>query len=244
MARTVNVAEHAARRDAILDTAQRLILLSGYERLTVQDILDDQRISKGAFYYYFDSKPAVIEALTEKLVGDSERTVVPIVANTNWMLWTSCNAFSASLSVGSRAPEPFCRDAAGLVCARQRRLSDADGQGAVAERLGPLLTAIVRQGVDEQRFATTFPEQAGRIIVALIQALQDAMAGHLLAAADRSPDDPRVKEMVATYGAHVEAIERYLGISPGALYRADSRTIRSWIDALREVDTTVTEGTR
>ena len=42
---------------------------------------------------------------------------------------------------------------------------------------------IVRQGVDEHRFATTYPEQAGGIIIALIQALQDAMAGQLLAAA-------------------------------------------------------------
>ena len=58
MARTVNVAEHAARRDEILDAAQRLILSTGYERLTVHDILDDLQISKGAFYHYFGSKPA------------------------------------------------------------------------------------------------------------------------------------------------------------------------------------------
>src|ERR1700761_8693177 len=78
MARTVNVVEQAARRDAILDAAQRLILSNGYERLTIQDILDDVQMSKGAFYHYFDSKPAVVEALTERLVGDSERALAPI----------------------------------------------------------------------------------------------------------------------------------------------------------------------
>ena len=81
MARTVNVAEQTARRDAILDAAQRLILSKGYERLTVQDILDDLQISKGAFYHYFDSKPAVIEALTERLVDDSVQALAPIVEN-------------------------------------------------------------------------------------------------------------------------------------------------------------------
>src|SRR5271157_2439398 len=81
MARTVNVVEQAARRDAILDAAQRLILSNGYERLTIQDILEDLQISKGAFYHYFDSKPAVIEALTERLVSDSVRALAPIVAN-------------------------------------------------------------------------------------------------------------------------------------------------------------------
>ena len=81
MARTVNVVEQAARRDAILDAAQRLILSNGYERLTVQDILADLQISKGAFYHYFDSKPAVIEALSARLVDESERALAPIVAD-------------------------------------------------------------------------------------------------------------------------------------------------------------------
>ena len=79
MARTVNVVEHAARRDAILDAAQRQVLSKGYERLTVQDLLDDLQISKGAFYHYFDSKLAVIESLTERLVDDSAEALVPIV---------------------------------------------------------------------------------------------------------------------------------------------------------------------
>jgi TetR/AcrR family transcriptional repressor of nem operon len=238
MSRTVNVTERAARRDAILDAAQRLIVSSGYERLTIQDILDDLQISKGAFYHYFDCKPAVIEALTERLVGDSERALAPIAANTNldaleklqrlfdeMIRWKSLrqNIFSAMLPLWY-APDNIA--------------FRVQIDKAVAKRLGPLLTAIARQGVDEHRFATAYPEQAGTIVVALIQALREAMAGQLLAAAHRSPDAPRVKEMVATYGAHIEAIERYLGISPGVLYRADSRTIRNWIDALRRAGTT------
>jgi hypothetical protein len=114
---------------------------------------------------------------------------------------------------------------------------------AVAKRLAPLLAMIVRQGVDEHRFATAYPEQAGTIITALIQALQDAMARQLLAAAHRSPDAPTVKEMVATHGAHIEAVERYLGIPAGALYRADARAVNSWIGTVRAADAAV-KGTR
>src|ERR1700758_5079686 len=79
MARAVNVVEQAARRDAILDAAQRLILSNGYERLTVQDILEDLQISKGALYHYFDSKAAVVEALTQRLVDDVARALARIV---------------------------------------------------------------------------------------------------------------------------------------------------------------------
>ena len=244
MARTVNVAERAARRDAILDAARRLVLSKGYERLTVQDLLDELQISKGAFYHYFDSKPTVIEALTERLVSESEQALAPIVANANLDALDKLQRFFGEVIRWKSARQNLFVAMLPVWYAPDNIVFRVQIDMAVAKRLGPLLAMIVRQGVDEHRFATAYPEQAGTIIVALIQALQDAMAGQLLAAAHRSPDAPRVKEMVATYGAHIEAIERYLGISPGALYRADSRTMRSWIDALRRADTTVTEGTR
>jgi AcrR family transcriptional regulator len=227
MARTVNVAEHTARRDAILDAAQRLILSNGYERLTIQDILEDLGISKGAFYHYFDSKPAVVEALTERLVDDSERALALIAEDPELgtaerlqlffgeiIRWKSArqNLMVAMLPVWY-APDNLAF----------RQLVDR----ATAKRLAPLLSVIVRQGVDEHRFATSYPEQAGAIIVALVQALQDAMAQHLLTPA------PNVKEMVAIHGAHIEAIERYVGVPAGTLYRADTRAVKSWTAALR-----------
>jgi hypothetical protein len=42
--------------------------------------------------------------------------------------------------------------------------------------------------------------------------------------------------MVSTHGAHIEAIERYLGVPTGTLYRADTRTVNSWIAALRRAN--------
>jgi AcrR family transcriptional regulator len=237
VARTVNVAEHAARRDEILDATQRLILSTGYERLTVQDILDDLQISKGAFYHYFDSKPAVIEALTTRLVSDSERALAPIVENPETgalqklqaffgeiIRWKSerQNLFVAMLPVWY-APDNLAF----------RLLVDRES----AERLAPLLSAIVRQGVDEGQFVTGYPDQAGAIIFAVIQSLQDAMTQRLLVAPHRSPSSPKVKEMVNTHGAHMEAIERYLGVPAGTLNRVDARAVKSWIAALRRANT-------
>ncbi|MDH6245663.1 TetR/AcrR family transcriptional regulator [Mycobacterium sp. OTB74] len=233
VARTVNVAERTARRDAILDAVQRLILSKGHERLTVQDILDDLQISKGAFYHYFDSKPAVIEGLTQRLVSDSQTALTPIVEDhelkafeklqqffNEIIRWKSLrqNLFVAMLPVWYSPDNlPF-----------RVRLDMA-----VAEQLAPLLTAIVRQGVDEQVFVTAYPEHAGPIIIALIQSLQDAMAQQLLELGSQSRSPARAKDMVAAYGAHIEAIERYLGIPAGTLYRADSRAVNNWIAARR-----------
>ena len=60
MARSVNEKEYAFKRNQILDVTQRLVYTKGYEQMAIQDILDELLISKGAFYHYFDSKPALL----------------------------------------------------------------------------------------------------------------------------------------------------------------------------------------
>jgi len=244
VARTVNVAQHAARRDAIVDSAQRLVQSKGYERLTVQDILDDLQISKGAFYHYFDSKPAVIEALTERLVADSVRALAPIAADRELGALEKLQRFFGEIIRWRSARKSLFVAMLPVWYAPDNIVFRLQIDVAVANRLAPLLSAIVRQGVDEDRFATAYPERAGAIIIALVQALQGAMAPQLLAAAQRSPEAPHTKETVATYGAHIEAIERYLGVAVGTLYRADSRAVKSWTAALRRVGTGLAEGTR
>src|SRR6266516_7322921 len=79
MVRIVKIEEHAGKRNAILDVAQQLVYTKGYEQMTIQDILDNLRISKGAFYHYFDSKPALLEAMIERMGEGIEQLVLAIV---------------------------------------------------------------------------------------------------------------------------------------------------------------------
>src|SRR5438876_8405567 len=79
MARIVKEQAYAVRHNAILNVAQRLVYTKGYELMTIQDILDDLQISKGAFYHYFDSKPALLEALIKRMEDEIEKLLLPIV---------------------------------------------------------------------------------------------------------------------------------------------------------------------
>ena len=47
-----------ARRQQILETAERLFYQNGYENTSVQAILDEMNLSKGGFYHHFESKMA------------------------------------------------------------------------------------------------------------------------------------------------------------------------------------------
>jgi len=79
MVRTVNEAAHASRRNAILDAAEHAVITKGYEQMAIADILNDLQISSGAFYHYFDSKPALLLALIERMGDEVEQVVLPIV---------------------------------------------------------------------------------------------------------------------------------------------------------------------
>src|SRR5215831_16667548 len=80
MARIVK--EPAVRRNEILDVAQRLVYTKGYEQMTIQDIVDDLQLSKGAFYHYFDSKQALLEALVQRLLDQMvEGFLLPLMHN-------------------------------------------------------------------------------------------------------------------------------------------------------------------
>lgn len=55
------------RRAELIDAAQALIFERGYEATSVDEIIARAGISKGAFYHYFPSKEAVLEALAERM---------------------------------------------------------------------------------------------------------------------------------------------------------------------------------
>ena len=55
-----------ARREHILDAAERCFARAGFYRTTMQDICKEAAVSPGALYLYFDSKEALIAGICER----------------------------------------------------------------------------------------------------------------------------------------------------------------------------------
>src|SRR6266700_3782012 len=181
MARIVKEEEYAGKRNAILDVAQRLIYTKGYEQMTIQDMLDDLQISKGAFYHYFDSKQALLSALIERMGDQIEQLVLAIV--------------------------------------RQKLLA------ARVKYLTPWLSVIIRQGIQEGVFSTSYPEQVGEVLLSLTQDLGDILAGLLLSFEPESDNMLRAERTVAAY---TDALERVLGVPTGSLCLVDAEILKEW----------------
>lgn len=72
------------KRQAILDVAEKLFYVKGYEATTVQDILDVLGTSKGSFYHHFESKEQVLATLctqrAEKAVSYAREQLAAVEA--------------------------------------------------------------------------------------------------------------------------------------------------------------------
>ena len=68
MARIVKVPDE--RRSELVATAQQLFYTKGYERTSISDIVKAVGVAQGTFYYYFDSKTAVLEAIITQIMHE------------------------------------------------------------------------------------------------------------------------------------------------------------------------------
>ncbi len=105
---------------------------------------------------------------------------------------------------------------------------------AIREQRAPWLSQIVRQGLQEGVFTTTFPDQAGRVLMALLQTMGDAHAQMLLSPGGEEDRQSLVDRIVDTHAGFMEAIERVLGAPANSFQRADPGLVSPWITALEE----------
>jgi AcrR family transcriptional regulator len=68
------------RRAELLDRASRLFVQHGYENVSLNDLIADAGVSKGAFYHWFPSKDALITAVTERSVDEGIAAVEDALA--------------------------------------------------------------------------------------------------------------------------------------------------------------------
>ncbi len=63
----------------ILDVAGHLFMEKGYEHTSIQDIIDNLGgLSKGAIYHHFKSKEEILDAVTDRIMEESNRKLTGI----------------------------------------------------------------------------------------------------------------------------------------------------------------------
>jgi AcrR family transcriptional regulator len=225
MARTINEDEYAVKRNQILDVAQRLVYTRGFDQMSIQDILDELKISKGAFYHYFDSKPALLDALILRVQVESEHLLYPILEDHSRSAVARLQCFFDTVGHWKTLQIDYMMALTRVLYSDDNALYRQKMVSTMIGRLIPKLADVIREGVAEGQLHTEYPEQAGAIAAAILQNLGDTLALWLMNAASQ-PDDLQYFE--TTVAAYTDAIERVLGAASGSIQLMDERSIREW----------------
>ncbi len=172
MARTVNPTLRTVRRDAFLDVAQRLVQTKGYEAMSIQDVLGELEASKGAFYHYFDSKQALLEAVVERFADGAMASLAPVLNDPELPALTKLEKVFAGIATLKAEQKDLMlaiiqvwnSDDNAIVREKVRRLSE--------RIMVPLFSAVVRQGVEEGTLKVDSPDETARVLVSLMQGFQ------------------------------------------------------------------------
>ena len=228
MPRVVKELEHAARRKDILDVAQRLVMeTKGYEGMSIQDVLDELMISKGAFYHYFNSKGALLEALIERMVEEAEPLLTEIVRDPRLPALEKLQRFFDRAARWKTARKSYLLALLPIWYADENAIVRDKLRTTAPQRFSPLLTQVIGQGIREGVLTAAYPDQAGEVVLSLTQELGDSFARMLL---DTDPESSDLDKLASTVAAYTDAIEHVLGAPAGSLTVVHHETIREWFE--------------
>ncbi|MDR0851125.1 MAG: TetR/AcrR family transcriptional regulator [Clostridiales Family XIII bacterium] len=196
------VKEGKERRNEILDAAGALFASKGYDKATVNDILDAVKIGKGTFYYYFKSKEEVLDAIISRR-GDEGIAAAEKIAAT-----PALTAQEKLLKV-ILAQKPDTESRKQLIEVLHEVNNTQMHQKILVDmtlRLSPILAGVALQGIQEGVFDTPFPLESVEL---------------LLVSAQTIFDDANFRwtqeEMATRVKAFLCAMERVLGAKAGSL---------------------------
>ncbi|HDR4734025.1 TPA: TetR/AcrR family transcriptional regulator [Bacillus cereus] len=164
------VKEYEERRKEILETAERLFLTKGYTKTTVNDILKEIGIAKGTFYHYFKSKEEVMDEIIMRVIKEDVAKAKVIVSNPNIpvlekLFRVLMEQSPKSGDIKDKMIEQF----------HQPNNAEMHQKSLVQSiiHLSPVLTEILEQGIEEEIFSTSYPQETIELLLSSAQVIFD-----------------------------------------------------------------------
>lgn len=218
------------RREQILETAERLFYRKGYEETSIQDILDNLKMSKGGFYHHFESKHQLLDALCAKQLkknGEAMRAAVEAaqgdaVAQLNALydkctLWQEGQAEFTALVLKTAYLDGGVQLRDSL---RQAMLTDAR----------PLIREIIHAGVEQKKLFTRYPDDIGELLLLLFANLNDEIAMRLA----KDEKEGGLSDVLNQLTLYRHAVETLVGAPYGSLVLYDLNRFPVIVEALMQ----------
>ncbi|MBE5959825.1 MAG: TetR/AcrR family transcriptional regulator [Lachnospiraceae bacterium] len=163
------VKEHDERKNEILDTAEVLFAQKGYDKTSIQAILDQVKIAKGTFYYYFKSKEEVMDAIllryNEKLLQRAWAVANQENIPAEIKLLQTISALHLNEEEGKEILMEIHKPE--NVKMHQKIMV------MLLKEVTPIIGKVIRDGIKEGLFQTEYPEETAEMLLVYIQTVLD-----------------------------------------------------------------------
>ena len=148
------------RKLELLKIAYEMFLERGYENTSVDEIIDKAQIAKGTYYYYFPSKEVMLEEVIEMMIESEVETAGQIIGKDIPVLQKIVSVIASIRPAESEKP---IKDA--LIHPSNVLMHDKIRKRLIEEMV-PLLTEVVKEGVEEGFFkCDNIPERVRMLLV-------------------------------------------------------------------------------
>ena len=152
-------------RRLIVETAAKLFLEKGYEKTSIQDIINNLGgLSKGAIYYHFKSKEEIMYAVADLLYADSDKAMAEICRRKDLNGRQKLQEiFRASVEVTSRRQmtevlPDMLKNPQFLVLFLET---------SVQKESPDLLTPVIEEGISDGSIVTDYPRELAEVLMLL-----------------------------------------------------------------------------
>jgi len=229
MARILKEEDYNAKRDEILDAALSLVYTISYDKMTIQDILDKLKISRGAFYHYFDTKQSLLQALVDRMGQQAVQAMLPIVEDAKLTAIQKLHRyFEVSAQVKSLNKETILSLLSVWYSDDNALIRQKMTESSMNITAPLIIEPILRQGIKEEVLKVHYPEQVAKIIMGVALSLGDAMIELFLHPKKNEADR---QELDAILGTYFDSIERILGVPEGSLHISNEKMFKDWLSA-------------
>jgi AcrR family transcriptional regulator len=196
------IKEAEERRNEILDAAEELFGQKGFDGTSTNDILEKVGIARGTLYYHFKSKEDIMDALIERynvrVLGAAQKIAADKSIPVNERIIRVVMALNISSGSSKEIMDHIHKP--------QNALMHQKIQKVILNGVTPILTGIIREGIEQGMFNTPFPYECMEMVVAYTNTVFD---------------DDMVEmtneELVSRIQAFVFNLERLLGAESGSL---------------------------
>ncbi|MBO4635565.1 MAG: TetR/AcrR family transcriptional regulator [Clostridiales bacterium] len=182
------------RKLELLKIAYDLFLSKGYENTSVDTIIEEAGIAKGTYYYYFESKEAMLEEVCMMMIGEEAEKAGQIV-DSDMSVPQKIIGIISSFRPGS--DEATITDT--LNKPENILMHDKINKHGI-EAITPFLKKVVEQGIEEGIFKCDNINERLRMILIVSNALFG--------------DDPYTENDVDVF---IDLVEKLLGAKKGTM---------------------------